>query len=386
MCQNELKRACVDRKGARESGCPERSDGYARNMNNNQPSSLPVGVLRNPRLDATLQPIAAIDLGTNNCRLLVARIDGDRFEVVDGFSRIVRLGEGVERTGRLSEAAMHRTIQALRICARMMARHGVSQARCVATEACRRASNADTFVSRVRLATGLDLEVLDHHEEARLGLLGCVGLSDPSFDQFLMMDVGGGSTELVWFRPEPDRALELIVLSLPVGVVTMAERFGSDPDDAHYLAMQAAVWTALDTDPAARDLAAAVRAGGSLQGIGTSGTVTTLAALHMKLARYERNLVDGVWLPPTALDEVARELRARTPAERAGEPCIGPGRADLVIAGTAIVQALSARFPFAALRVADRGLREGILATLIGDGLEAALERQFGARGARPMA
>jgi len=344
---------------------------------NDLPSSTASAAARTLARDVTRLPIAAIDLGTNNCRLLVARVDGDAFTVVDSFSRIVRLGEGLERSGLLDEAAMQRTIHALRICARIMARHEVAQARCVATEACRRAANGDSFVRRARLASGLALEILDHEEEARLGLLGCLALADRRFEQFLMMDVGGGSTELAWVRPSEAPA-ELLHLSVPVGVVTLAERFGSDPDDGGYLAMQEAVWRALDAHPATPGLDDAVKAYPRLQAIGTSGTVTTLAALHLKLARYDRRQVDGLWLPPPALDRVARELRTRDTAARAREPCIGTGRADLVVAGAAIVQALYARFPFTALRVADRGLREGILASLMGERLDTALARQLG--------
>jgi exopolyphosphatase/guanosine-5'-triphosphate,3'-diphosphate pyrophosphatase len=327
--------------------------------------------------DVTRRPIAAVDLGTNNCRLLVAEVDGDGLKVVDSFSRIVRLGEGLERTGRLDEAAIQRTIHALRICARIMARHQVAEARCVATEACRRASNGESFVTRARLASGLALEILDQEEEARLGLLGCLTLADRGFEQFLMMDVGGGSTELAWFRPGLDHT-EIVDLSVPVGVVTLAERFGSDPDDAGYLAMQESVWRALDAHQTVRRIEAEIGTERRVQAIGTSGTVTTLAALYLQLARYDRRQVDGLWLPPTALARVAGELRARDTAARAREPCIGAGRADLVVAGAAIVQALYARFPFTALRVADRGLREGILAGLMGERLETALTRQLG--------
>jgi len=327
--------------------------------------------------DVTRRPIAAVDLGTNNCRLLVARVDGDGLTVVDSFSRIVRLGEGLERTGKLDETAIQRTIHALRICARIMARHQVAEARCVATEACRRAVNGESFVTRARLASGLALEILDQEEEARLGLLGCLTLADRRFEQFLMMDVGGGSTELAWFRPAPTHT-EIVNLSVPVGVVTLAERFGSDPDDAGYRAMQETLWRALDAHPAVRRIDAELAGAPQLQAIGTSGTVTTLAALYLHLARYDRRQVDGLWLPPAALEQVAGELRLRDTAARAREPCIGAGRADLVVAGAAIVQALYARFPFTALRVADRGLREGILAGLMGERLDTALTRQLG--------
>ncbi|TVQ33212.1 MAG: Ppx/GppA family phosphatase [Geminicoccaceae bacterium] len=326
--------------------------------------------------DPTVQPIAAVDLGTNNCRLLVARPEGEGFVVIDSFSRIVRLGEGLEATNTLAEPAIQRAIGALRVCARVMARHAVAQARCVATEACRRATNAADFVERARLASGLTLEVLDHEEEARLALLGCLALADRAFDQFLMMDVGGGSTELAWIGRGSGRGHEIVSLSLPLGVVTLAERFGADPDDAGYLAMQAAVWNALDAHPATKRLTAHLAAD-RLQAIGTSGTVTTLAAMHLHLPRYDRRLVDGIWLPPDAIPGTAVRLRALDTAARALHPCIGPGRADLVVAGCAVVEALHARFPFKALRVADRGLREGILATLIGDRLDSALTRHL---------
>ncbi|MFW5835216.1 MAG: Ppx/GppA phosphatase family protein [Pseudomonadota bacterium] len=327
-------------------------------------------------LDPTVQPIAAIDLGTNNCRLLVARPEGDGFVVVDSFSRIVRLGEGMDRTGELSEAAIQRAISALRVCARIMSRHAVAEARCVATEACRRAANGARFVARARLASGLTLEILDHEEEARLALLGCLALADRSYEQFLMMDVGGGSTELAWIGRAGAEGHRMISFSLPLGVVTLAERYGADPDDAAYLAMQQAIWRALDATPLASQLDTHLRPE-RLQAIGTSGTVTTLAAMHLHLQRYDRRLIDGIWLPPEALPQAARQLRSMNTPARALHPCIGAGRADLVVAGCAIVEALFQRFPFHALRVADRGLREGILATLIGERPDTALDRQL---------
>ncbi|MEO1090094.1 MAG: Ppx/GppA phosphatase family protein [Pseudomonadota bacterium] len=327
-------------------------------------------------VDPTMQPIAAVDLGTNNCRLLVARPDADSLTIVDSYSRIVRLGEGLGRTGTLSEAAMMRAIHALRTCARIIARHDVAQARCVATEACRRARNGTAFVERAQLASGLSLDVLDHEEEARLALLGCLSLADPRYAQVLMMDVGGGSTELAWLERGGPKGYQLASLSLQIGVVTLAEQFGADPDDDGYRAMQEVVWAALDRHPGSETMLARVRPD-DLQGIGTSGTVTTLAAMHLHLARYDRSQVDGIWLPPDALAQAAKELRAMDTARRAVHPCIGPGRADLVVAGSAIVEALWARLPFTKLRVADRGLREGILATLVGERLETAVERHL---------
>ena len=358
-----------------KSGCRRGTRDYPALMTDAAKTRAPAG--DGGAWDVTRRPIAAVDLGTNNCRLLVARVDAGGLTVVDSFSRIVRLGEGLERSGQLDEAAIQRTIHALRICARIMARHQVAEARCVATEACRRAANGESFVTRARLASGLVLEILDQDEEARLGLLGCLTLADRGYDQFLMMDVGGGSTELAWFRPGGGHT-DLVNLSVPVGVVTLAERYGSDPDDAGYQAMQEAVWRALDAHPLVRRIEAELTAGLRVQAIGTSGTVTTLAALYLQLARYDRRQVDGLWLPPAALAAVAGELRATDTAARARDPCIGAGRADLVVAGAAIVQALYARFPFTALRVADRGLREGILASLMGERLDTALTRQLG--------
>ena len=320
--------------------------------------------------------LAALDLGTNNCRLLVAEPSEAGFHVVDSFSRIVRLGEGLAASGRLSELAMLRTLGALKICRRIMDRHRVARVRCVATEACRRAANGPDFIRRVRRVTGIDLEVLGNDEEARLAMLGCLPLIDPEADQLLMLDIGGGSTEIMWLdRREPLNGREPgHTLSMPLGVVTLSESFGGRTDPNSYVRMVAHV---VDQLADANRLPASARgsSGPRLQMLGTSGTVTTLAAVHLGLRRYDRRKVDGMSLPFAVIQTVSRELRDLDDAGRAAHPCIGVDRADLVVAGCAILDAVHRCWPVDRLQVADRGLREGILNALLGQSLRQAVLR-----------
>lgn len=320
--------------------------------------------------------MAALDLGTNNCRLLIARPDGDGrgFEVIDSFSRIVRLGEGVAASGRLSERAMARTIAALKICARLMARHRVTRARCVATEACRRAANGPEFLERVNRLTSIDLEVLVHQDEVGLALLGCLPLIDPAADHVLLIDIGGGSTELAWLdRGVADPADSLCCAeSLPIGVVSLTEMFSSDPDEASFEAMVRHVQSLLAPIETTHRFRALMD-GTQLQMLGTSGTVTTLAAVFLDLPRYDRREIDGLVVDPDAMALVAANLRRMGNGARTAHPCIGPGRADLVVAGCAILEAILQYWPADTLRVADRGPREGILHSLMGRTLEGAL-------------
>ncbi len=315
--------------------------------------------------------LAALDLGTNNCRLLVVEVRDDELVVVDSFSRIVRLGEGLTRHERLSEAAMARTLAALKVCARIIARHRCAAVRCVATEACRRAANGMEFLRRVRRVTGLELELLDHAQEARLAMLGCLPLADPDARHLLVVDIGGGSTDLLWLdrRGEPGGSEPGIAFSLPLGVVTLAETFGRQVDPEAYARM-----VELVHDQLASVAPAATRTPPEgVEMLGTSGTVTTLAALHIGLRRYDRRKVDGLALPFEAIRAVSAELRAMDEASRAAHPCIGRGRADLVVAGCAILDAVHRIWPVERLKVADRGLREGILAELVGASLADAL-------------
>jgi exopolyphosphatase/guanosine-5'-triphosphate,3'-diphosphate pyrophosphatase len=319
-----------------------------------------------------VERLAALDLGTNNCRLLVAEPSASGFVVLDSFSRIVRLGEGLAATGRLSDAAMARTLAALKVCARLLGRNRVDRLRCVATEACRRAENGPAFLEQVEQTCGISFEVLHGHEEAKLAMLGCLPLVDPDAGQLLMLDIGGGSTELMLLDRFAGSSSEARAISVPLGVVNLAERFGSDMDEQAYAEMVATVTERLD---AARRGWPWLPADGRLQMLGTSGTVTTLAAVHLGLRRYDRRKVDGLTLSFDAIRRVGRSLRSMGNAARASNPCIGPGRADLVVAGCALLDAVHQLWPVDRLRVADRGLREGILSELMGMTLDHVLIR-----------
>ncbi len=326
------------------------------------------------------QVYGALDLGTNNCRLLLARPSRRGFRVVDAFSRIIRLGEGVSQTGRLSDPAMRRTIDALRVCATKLQRNEVERARCVATEACRIASNGRDFLRRVEGEVGLKIEVLDRETEAGLAVSGCASLIDYRADHVLVFDIGGGSSELIWLnlsnkadqngsapkRPAGKPQIQAWT-SLPVGVVTLAERFGghhvtpeSFEEMVAYVTGLIRPWESLHGFRALADA-------GNVHLLGTSGTVTTVAGIHLGLKRYDRSRVDGCWLAIEEIKSVTYALLARSYEERVAEPCIGHERADLVLAGCAILEAILRMWPAERLRVADRGLREGILATLMNE-------------------
>jgi len=316
---------------------------------------------------------AALDLGTNNCRLLMARAQTKEgragFRVVEAFSRIVRLGEGLAATGLLSEAAMARTIEALKICARKVAERRVRSARYVATEACRRASNCAEFLERVRVSTGIALETISSGEEARLMVAGCVPLLTRDTPHALVFDIGGGSTELVWLTLPADADKPPVIegyLSVPQGVVTLADRYDGRAVNAEtYAAMVAEMREALAPFETRFNISSLV-AQGSVQMLGSSGTVTMLTALHLNLPRYIRARVDGYSLDFPAIERATSRLAAMSHAERALHPCIGHERADLVLAGCAVLEAICQLWPVGRLAVADRGIREGILMSLVG--------------------
>ena len=323
----------------------------------------------------------ALDLGTNNCRLLIARPSRRGFLVIDAFSRIIRLGEGVLSSGRLSDAAMRRTIEALKICSDKMARRGVSRSRLIATEACRIAANSGEFIERVRTETGLAIEIVSQETEAKLAVSGCASLIDRNCDWSLVFDIGGGSSELIWLdlaglrgpwrRSIYDR-LEVqnciaAWTSLPIGVVSLAERHGGrDVTMESYEAMVKDVMIAVESFEATHHFGARIT-NQSAHFLGTSGTVTTISGIHLNLPVYERSRVDGCWLSADDVRTVSARLIAMSYAERAAQPCIGHERADLVLAGCAILEALLRIWPCQRLRVADRGLREGILTTLMAE-------------------
>lgn len=311
--------------------------------------------------------LAALDLGTNNCRLLIAHPKDDAFRVVDAFSRIVRLGQGITNTGALSAEAMDRTLDALRVCADKMKRRDVTLSRVVATEACRRAGNGDAFINRVKAETGLQLEVISNREEAELALAGCLPLFDKRIPNAIVFDIGGGSTELAWTRHDREgRRLGLEVMSMPIGVVTLTEKYGGDHFKGEtYRAMIDECLDRLNAFDATHGIAERV-AEGSVQMLGTSGTVTTLAGLRLNLKRYIRDRVDGTSLDFGDVRRLAGDLAGMGFEDRAAFPCIGQERADLVVAGCAILEAICELWPVGRLRVADRGVREGILFGLLG--------------------
>ena len=312
---------------------------------------------------------AALDLGTNNCRLLVARPAREGFRILDAFSRIVRLGEGVSASGRLSEQAIRRTIAALEICRDKMDLRGVSRARLIATEACRMAQNGNEFLDRVYERTGLDLEIVDRETEAHLAAAGCASLADPSARGVVLFDIGGGSSEIVWLTRGQDgrqndiRSRVRHWASLKLGVVTLAEKFGGvHVTDEIFESM---------VDHVAGELAefcervTAETRCERFHLLGTSGTVTTLAGVHLGLLRYDRRRVDGLWMSADEIDDALDGLRDMSYEQRVANGCIGSERADLVLAGCAILEAIRRAFPAERVRIADRGLREGILAELM---------------------
>lgn len=309
---------------------------------------------------------AALDLGTNNCRLLIARPSDNGFVVVDAFSRIVRLGEGLAATGRLSDAAMDRAVAALSICSDKLQRRQVTLVRSVATEACRRAENGRAFVERVYRETGIALDIITAEQEARLAVLGCHILLEPGDGPALIFDIGGGSTELVLIDTASENPRVLDWFSAPWGVVSLTE---SEPHDwaerddrlAAYGRMRARVADAFA--PFAKALAATGHAPARL--LGTSGTVTTLASVHLGLSTYDRRAIDGLIVPTQSMRNISARLSSMSIGERVAMPCIGNERADLVVAGCAILEAIIDIWPAERLGVADRGIREGILRSLM---------------------
>jgi exopolyphosphatase/guanosine-5'-triphosphate,3'-diphosphate pyrophosphatase len=308
---------------------------------------------------------AALDLGTNNCRLLIACPTGDGFRVVDSFSRIIRLGEGISATGSISEPAIERAIAALSICRDKIQSKKAKRLRLIATEACRAASNADGFRDRVAAETGIRLEVIDRETEAALAVVGCSPLLDPHGRGAILFDIGGGSTELVRIERDPDRhdATPRIKawMSIPLGVVTLAEHFGGkDVTPQSYASMVREVeqYVAPFAAEHGEDLK-------DMHLLGTSGTVTTLAGVHLNLARYDRRRIDGVWMSDSELTATIARLLRMSYQERAANNCISVERADLVLAGCAILDAIRHAFPLPRLRVADRGLREGMLVEMM---------------------
>ena len=334
---------------------------------------------------------AALDLGTNSCRMLIAQPKGSQFHVVDSFSKSVQLGQGLENSGRLSRASMNRTLNALRICRQKLARHKVHRMRLVATEACRRARNGKAFLDQVRRETGLELEVIAPEEEARLAVISCAPLVSTRTEQLLVVDIGGGSTELVWIDltkvprrerpraimrlhqgfsadPGPFAAAKVVDwISVPLGVATLRDQFADVEDDSARFALMS--WF-FEENLQAFAPSALEQAREGFQIIGTSGTVTTVAASHLGLRRYDRTKVDGLRMTSDQIDAVIRDYLVLGPEGRRADPRIGKDRQALVMSGSAILQTLMRLWPTDRLSVADRGLREGLLyAQMSADGV-----------------
>ncbi|MBU1830785.1 MAG: Ppx/GppA family phosphatase, partial [Alphaproteobacteria bacterium] len=344
-----------------------------------------------PLLADPAELYAALDLGTNSCRMLIAQPKGSQFHVIDSFSKSVQLGSGLESSGFLCRSSISRTIQALRVCRKKLEKHDVKRMRLVATEACRRAKNSRDFLRRVQRETGLRLEIIKPEEEARLAVISCAPLVSTRTEQLLVVDIGGGSTELVWIdlstvpRAERPRAIMRLHtgfknadspfphakvvdwISVPLGVATLMEQFSDVEDDAARFALMSWYFEEklADFTPYANDPA---REG--FQIIGTSGTVTTVAASHLGLKRYDRNKVDGLRMTSEQIDRVIRDYLSMGPAGRKRDPRIGRDRQELIMSGAAILQALLRIWPTDRLSVADRGLREGLLyAQMSADGV-----------------
>ena len=298
---------------------------------------------------------AALDLGTNSCRMLIAQPKGSQFHVVDSFSKSVQLGQGLESTGKLSRASMSRTIAAMRICKQKLERHKVTNMRLVATEACRRARNGANFVAQVRRETGLNLEIIKPEEEARLAVISCSPLVSTKTEQLLVVDIGGGSTELVWIDISHVPARER-----PRAIMRLHAGFTADPGP--FAAAKVVDWISVPLG--------SEQARENFQIIGTSGTVTTVAASHLGLKRYDRTKVDGLRMTTDQIDTVIRNYLTLGPLGRRSDPRIGRDRQALIMSGAAILQALMRLWPTDRLSVADRGLREGLLyAQMSADGV-----------------
>lgn len=359
---------------------------HSRPSGDRRPSGPPAEFsLRKPPHVRPRQAYAAIDLGTNNCRLLIARPADENFVVIDAFSRVVRLGEGLAQNGRLSQAAMDRAVGALQVCADKLKRRNVHLARSVATEACRRAANGAEFIERVRRETGIRLDIISAQEEARLAVLGCHILLEDGIGPAVIFDIGGGSTELVLIEPGAPVPRIVDWQSVPWGVVSLTETVnaimaGGEGSEEARLARYNEMLRVVSESFAEFAARIAPQQTPELRLLGTSGTVTTLASLHLDLPQYDRKAVDGLIVPSASMRDITRRLSTMSPEERRQLPCIGQERADLVVAGCAILEAILDIWPASRLGVADRGIREGILRGLMaadaeGFAAQAALRR-----------
>lgn len=330
---------------------------------------------------------AALDLGTNSCRMLIARPSAGEFQVVDAFSKAVFLGRGLESSGRLSREAVRRTLDALKICKSKLRKNKVESARLVTTAACRQARNSGWFLDLVRKETGLELEIIDPEEEARLAVIGCAPHVSSKSEQLLIVDIGGGSTELVRIdlsQVPPEQRRKAIKalrfghgngfadgadarvrisdwISVPVGVSTLNGMFSDIEDDAGHYALMSCHFEEMIWELVPGLHNSVLPNPDTFQVIGTSGTITTVAASHLGLKRYQRDLVDGLDMTSAEISAVVDRYLRLGPHGRLRDPCVGKERLELIMAGSAILQSILRVWPTEKLTVADRGLREGML-------------------------
>jgi exopolyphosphatase / guanosine-5'-triphosphate,3'-diphosphate pyrophosphatase len=340
------------------------------------------------------QRVAAIDCGTNSLRLLVADLYPDRAELVDLRRRmeIVRLGQGVDATGRLAPEALERTFRVLAEYATTIADSGTRSVRMVATSATRDASNADEFRVGVRRILGIDPEVITGAQEAQLSFSGATAelaagqapptaalssdapaagspVNHPTADRpeppFLVVDIGGGSTEFVVGTPgaasvtsatDSQAPAELSAISMDIGCVRLTERhFHADPPTLEQVAAATA-----DIDAALAKAAQAVPASEANTLVGLAGSVTTLTAIALELPAYDPDKVHHARISADRVHEVTQRLLSQTRDERAANPVIHPGRVDVIGAGALIADRVMTKFGFSELVASEHDILDGI--------------------------
>lgn len=312
------------------------------------------------------QTFAAIDLGTNSCRLLVGRYDGV-LKIVDSYSKVVRLGENLGQTNLLCEEAIERSLKTLKICVEKVKNNDVTHIRAVATEACRRAMNTSILLDRAKNDLDLTIEVISNEEEALLALTGCSGAFQGNIPYGIVFDIGGGSTEIMWVAIKEGIPNFDVMdwISLPFGVVTLSDAYGAYSTSPRiYDQIRKKIKEKLIPFSEKNKIQNYIHAR-QVQMVGTSGTGTTLAAIHLKLQRYDRYLIDGIYLRGSEIRSITQSILHMTPKQRNSHPCIGVGRSDLAITGAAILEGICDTWTLPWIRVADRGVREGILMSLI---------------------
>lgn len=310
---------------------------------------------------------AAIDLGTNSCRLVIATPTPTSFRVLETFSKITCLGEGIIQDNELSKDAIRRTVAALKVCRGVINEYSpIVKQRFVATAACRRAKNCQEFVDLVKREADIQLEIISSKEEARLAVVGCVPLLNRRIKRALVFDIGGGSSEISLARiTQSGKTFIEGFVSLPYGVVTVSEAFPKqEMTDLAYNSIVERTQKILAEFDVRYGISEGIQKQ-EIQVIGTSGTVTVLGAVHLNLPRYNRSAVDGLSLSGADLAKVIQKIKNIGDEGRCHHPCIGPQKADLTIAGCAIIEALITFWNVSEITVADRGIREGILLDLM---------------------